>query len=730
MRITNKIMQRNNLANINTNKIYQDQLSTQMSTQKKIARASDDPVVAIRALRLRSNVTEVTQYYSKNIPDAKSWLEITEDALKNQSQVMTDMISQATKGANGDLTSKDRGIILEQLQALGDEVYSTANADYAGRYVFTGFRTDTPLSFLAAKEQTYEIKEQLDRNAISTLTKVESGNVLDWTAENYDTLKKANEQSVEAVEVYRLQLAYKDCSENVEPRVLIRNADGEARGQDCTIMHSYENDPSPYKAASMDDDAMIYIPETGEILLGKNNYQFLMQVKDDISTTENEGEIQVVYRKDSWKTGDLRPEHYFCCKSDPDTENEIEYNNSLAAGDNERYNQLLEDRANTREEADSIQSEYPSVNYISTNDYDTINKARREISELTDESNALLAESMEPGVSAARIDEINERLDEINEKVAALNAKIDSCYENEPDPNTDQLMVDDRHMSELDSEINSLNNDIWQLNREKASLESEATAMDSEYDTASAARKAEIDARRSAITNRISAIDNQVAGLREQLEPLVKERDDLQTFNEDWEKIQQLSDEITFMERSEDNQAIEYDVGFNQTIRVNSTAGECFQHGIGRTVDDLVSSLQEVSDLEEIKEKIKKALDDVSDDSADAKTLRAQYEAADKALTLAKDKNQKLFEKGITTFQKYLDDASLSITNCGNRSKKLELIENRMQSQKTTFETLKSENEDVDIAETAIQLTSAQLTYEAALMATGKVSQNSLLQYI
>ena len=67
-------MQRNNLSNINTNKVYQDKLSTQMSTQKKVSRPSDDPVVSIRALRLRSNVTEVTQYYSKNIPDAESWL--------------------------------------------------------------------------------------------------------------------------------------------------------------------------------------------------------------------------------------------------------------------------------------------------------------------------------------------------------------------------------------------------------------------------------------------------------------------------------------------------------------------------------------------------------------------------------------------------------------------------------------------------------------------------------
>ena len=115
MRITNKIIQNNNLSNINTNKIYQDTLSTQMSTQKKINRPSDDPVVAIRALRLRSSVTEVTQYYSKNIPDAESWLNVTEDALKNLSQIMTSMISQFTMGSSGVLKTVDIQIILEQL---------------------------------------------------------------------------------------------------------------------------------------------------------------------------------------------------------------------------------------------------------------------------------------------------------------------------------------------------------------------------------------------------------------------------------------------------------------------------------------------------------------------------------------------------------------------------------------------------------------------------------------
>ena len=173
----------------------------------------------------------------------------------------------------------------------------------------------------------------------------------------------------------------------------------------------------------------------------------------------------------------------------------------------------------------------------------------------------------------------------------------------------------------------------------------------------------------------------------------------------------------SYLDGKSEKQVIEYDVGFNQTIQVNSTADECFQHGIGRTVDDLVQAMQDVVDLENVKTKIEGLQETAT--GTDAETLTKQMEAVEKALTLAKDKCQKMFESGITTFQGYLDDANLCVTNCGTRS-----------SQKTTFETLKSENEDIDVTETVIDLKSAEMTYEAALMATGKVMQTTLLNFI
>ena len=68
------------IANIQTNKSQINTMDTQLSTQKKINKPSDDPIIAIRALRLRSSLDQVTQYINKNIPDASSWLSVTHDA--------------------------------------------------------------------------------------------------------------------------------------------------------------------------------------------------------------------------------------------------------------------------------------------------------------------------------------------------------------------------------------------------------------------------------------------------------------------------------------------------------------------------------------------------------------------------------------------------------------------------------------------------------------------------
>ena len=148
MRITNNIILHNTSSNINGNKINVDNLNQQMTSQKKIQRPSEDPVIAIRALRLRSNLSEIEQYYERNIPDAESWLDVTETALSNMKTILTDIRTQCEYGASDQITADDRKTILTTLEKLRKQVYSEGNADYAGRTVFTGYRTNKKLTFM------------------------------------------------------------------------------------------------------------------------------------------------------------------------------------------------------------------------------------------------------------------------------------------------------------------------------------------------------------------------------------------------------------------------------------------------------------------------------------------------------------------------------------------------------------------------------------------------------
>ena len=67
MRITNNIILHNTTGNINGNKVNVNNLNNQMTSQKKIQRPSENPVIAVRSLRLRTTLSEIDQYYENNI---------------------------------------------------------------------------------------------------------------------------------------------------------------------------------------------------------------------------------------------------------------------------------------------------------------------------------------------------------------------------------------------------------------------------------------------------------------------------------------------------------------------------------------------------------------------------------------------------------------------------------------------------------------------------------------
>ncbi len=345
MRITNGIMNNNSKINIMLNKAYADRNNTMVATGQKITRPSDDPVIAIRNLRLNSNIDELTQYKTKNIPDADAWLKTTGTALDQTHQVLQNIHDNLTTGASDQNTAEDRMKIMENLTKLRDQVYSSGNADYAGRTVFTGYRTGETLTYLEKEtKDTYNIFEKFDNSAVESMPYVK-GDFDIFVADPSDPTKQiinpnVDEKTVQQYDIFRVRLAYdnleynngtmtdvdggdldvtiniklKDGTEKtITPEIVTLKGKTQAQKDDIYTGYyqSDEEDPEP---------KVRLIADTGELILNKAAAELMRSDK---------AAFNLEYAKSEFEKGDLRPEHYFACKSLDTTDskaNVIEYN--------------------------------------------------------------------------------------------------------------------------------------------------------------------------------------------------------------------------------------------------------------------------------------------------------------------------------------------------------------------------------------------------------------------
>lgn len=299
MRITNKMMTNTSLSNINKNKNRMSTLDQQYSTGKKIQRPSDDPIIAVRALKLRTTVTELNQYYKKNIPDALSWMEVTESALSGIDTILENIHTQLTQGSNDSLNKDNRAIIAKNLAEMKLQIYQEGNTNYAGRYVFTGYKTNTSLIFNEESLTTkYAITEKFAGKEIELYSKVTGGyDISDYsaTSTSADFADAPNLQ-----EGYRIRLSYSNLDD--VPASLTDNSTTPPIVIPIEKRSLTGADGEPY---TPDVGEVNFIPETGELILSKEVYESLR--------LKEAGDINVVYEKTSFKDGELRPEHYFDC---------------------------------------------------------------------------------------------------------------------------------------------------------------------------------------------------------------------------------------------------------------------------------------------------------------------------------------------------------------------------------------------------------------------------------
>ena len=349
MRITNTMITNNTKSNINSNKLLVDKYNTQMTTQKKIAKASENPVIAIRSLRLSTTLSHINQYLDNNIKDASAWMDVTETALNNMEDLLADIRTQCVNGSTDTKNVEDRQTILESLKSLATQVYTEGNADYAGKTVFTGYRTTSNLTFEDEELETkYQIKQSFDFNNLEE-KRYYTGNVVIPEALTPTTIKCPTEIQENSYE--RIRLAYNGNTElknfsftinGVKETVIetIETAtppttnnwvatgdpdEGLVEGK--PVMSIYENEqewedansvPPVNGTKTVKDHEIVYIKETGEFIFGKG-------IANKLS--DGKASFDVEYTKEGFNEGELRPEYYYDCKdiTDDDPTKHVTY---------------------------------------------------------------------------------------------------------------------------------------------------------------------------------------------------------------------------------------------------------------------------------------------------------------------------------------------------------------------------------------------------------------------
>ncbi len=624
MRITTKMMQNRSLNNLNTNKTLQEKLTTQLSTMKKITRPSDDPVIAIRSLKLNSTLNKIDQYYEKNSNDAQSWLELTESAIKTTNSILEDMSGYITQCAQGSLTAEERAAILQNLANYQSEIYSTGNATSAGRNIFTGYRTDTPLTFLKDKTERYSITEQRDNSYIDTITHTVIGDMANINAGNFNTASYSayTEYQVKSYDVARIRLAYNNLDIDTDAT---KNAD--------KIKLSYFTDVNTDAAHGTDKGASIsttsYSIFMNQNVINNGEMEITVTGKDGKENTYTLGPNGTITLDKTEISMDAKGKITITETGNPPQTTTLQTKTETDAAGNKTY--TFADRMETSLTITSFSKTASDDAYASV--YGDANA--NNITYVAETGELLLGKN-------------------VQNKLAAL----------------------------------SINNEI-RISYDKSEWKTD-----------------DLDPVHYFYTERYTD---------------TRDADDPLIYNEE---------KLTAPKGNVAKQIIEYDIGSNQTIRVNTTADEIYTHNMGRDVGEVKALLEEYDSLEKAYDTVNSLIKSGKYEGTDLDTLNKQLDALDKARALSKATLQERCEGLQTIFKGYTNQATLTRTDVGSRESRLKLIQNRLSAQQTNFQELVSDNEDADVTELAIQLKSVELTYEAALSSISYVMKTSLLNFI
>lgn len=138
------MLSNNMLRNLSNSYSKMGRLQDQLTTQKKVNRPSDDPVVAMKGMAYRMQVDKVEQY-QRNLGEVHNWLDTSDDALDQVGEALKRLQELVVDASNDTKTQDDREKILEEIKQLRTQIQDLANTKVGDKHLFSGTNTGTPL---------------------------------------------------------------------------------------------------------------------------------------------------------------------------------------------------------------------------------------------------------------------------------------------------------------------------------------------------------------------------------------------------------------------------------------------------------------------------------------------------------------------------------------------------------------------------------------------------------
>ncbi len=145
MRLTNNLIIKRYVSNLSDSAGKLNELNEKSITQKNFIKASEDPTAAVKALKVRKDLSKISLYQS-SLTELEAITTETEAAISSLKDILDDANTLVAQGKSGTYDADAKKTVAYSLRSIQKQILDIGNKQVAGKYLFNGSGKGAPFS--------------------------------------------------------------------------------------------------------------------------------------------------------------------------------------------------------------------------------------------------------------------------------------------------------------------------------------------------------------------------------------------------------------------------------------------------------------------------------------------------------------------------------------------------------------------------------------------------------